>query len=63
MGDMKHRDSKEKKYGKFVRKNELITSHRDLVGFTRQVENHNITDEHFKKAYDSFKQPPYGQKG
>ena len=59
---LKYRDPKDKNPNRYVKKNVIITNSRDLKGFTKQVEEKHITDEHFKKAYDIFKKPPYGQK-
>ena len=59
---VKYLDTKAKSR-KMVRKGELITSHADLKNFTKQVESKHIPDEHFKKAYDTFKRPPYQLKG
>ena len=59
---VKFRDTKEKNPNRYLKKNVIVTNSRELKDFTKQVENNNITDEHFKKAYDIFKKPPYGQK-
>lgn len=42
--------------------NKVITTEGDLKRFARQLENKNMTDSHFKKAYEWFKRPAYGQK-
>jgi hypothetical protein len=46
---------------KVIPKNKMVTSEGDLKRFTRQLENKNMTDEQFRKAYERFKRPSYYQ--
>jgi hypothetical protein len=46
---------------KVIPKNKMVTSEGDLKRFTRQLENKNMTDEQFRKAYERLKRPAYYQ--
>lgn len=46
---------------KKIPKNKILTTDGDLKRFSRQLENKNMTDEQFRKAYERFKRPAYYQ--
>ena len=48
---------------KKIPNNQMITTNEDLKRFSRQLENKNMTDEQFRKAYERFKRPAYHMKG
>jgi hypothetical protein len=59
---MKFKEHKEKKL-KRDGNGKYVTTHDELKGFTKQVENKSFGDKHFEKAYSRFKAPAYGMKG
>lgn len=51
----------EKKKKKKSGNSQYITTTRELKNFTKQVEEDEFQDKKFKKAYDFFRTPAYGQ--
>ena len=57
---MGYKEHKEKKWHTSYDVGKYVTTNKELKGFAKQVEDKTFGDKHFEKAYERFKQPPYG---